>query len=528
MSEDASPRNTNNPLIVIGDKIEAKTHLVALLQLLRTENGLLPEEDQIQYAVCKDSTQVALALRRYLNTVKMILLGPDLIGNSITVARMLSKKAKIVVVIDPQKKPLSIDAEVALAIQKNLDELGVVVSTVSEATGHFFAPIVRDYVVDGMSVGIDLERMTPEERGRMIDARLDAVNTFPSLPETQRKVAELDDLDPPKQWAEAIDPDVPTRTVILRLLNSARYGFRSRVETIEQAVALASARTIREIVTACQMRQILQNTNETTLDQYWRHSLATAFFTKLFALPANPDQQSAQQKSELERFQLEEEQLSTLRKAELWTRLELNGAEDTFTAGLLHDIGKITMIMCLEDSLQLVSTLIESEAEEARASDQLWAHSTIEIERFLMQDIDHQVIGSRLAQKWEMSPEVIQVIGQHHEITDHSPALLKLVALANLAGNCLFPYPGEQHHPLPVLFERIDAAIKKMGATPSDRTVEEALSGDIGQALDGVVDRLNVPPCLWALIDRREFFKVCYLMSPKIKSTAIAFLQQTG
>jgi hypothetical protein len=102
------------------------------------------------------------------------------------------------------------------------------------------------------------------------------------------------------------------------------------------------------------------------------------------------------------------------------------------------------------------------------------------------------------------------------------------VALANLAGNCLFPYPGEQHHPLPVLFERIDAAIKKMGATPSDRTVEEALSGDIGQALDGVVDRLNVPPCLWALIDRREFFKVCYLMAPKIKSTAIAFLQQTG
>ena len=107
MSEDASPRNTNNPLIVIGDKIEAKTHLVALLQLLRTENGILPEEDQIQYAVCKDSTQVALALRRYLNTVKMILLGPELIGNSITVARMLSKKAKIVVVIDPQKKPLS-------------------------------------------------------------------------------------------------------------------------------------------------------------------------------------------------------------------------------------------------------------------------------------------------------------------------------------------------------------------------------------------------------------------------------------
>ena len=52
----------------------------------------------------------------------------------------------------------------------------------------------------------------------MIDKRLEAVNSFPSLPDTQRKVAELDDLDdldPPKKWAEAIDPDLPTKTVIL-------------------------------------------------------------------------------------------------------------------------------------------------------------------------------------------------------------------------------------------------------------------------------------------------------------------------
>lgn len=101
-------------------------------------------------------------------------------GNSVTVARMFSKKAKI-----------------------------VVVSTVSEATATFFAPIFRYYVIDGMSIGIDLERMMPEERGQMIHARMGAANTFPSLPETQRKVAQLDGLGPPKEWAEAIDPDVP-------------------------------------------------------------------------------------------------------------------------------------------------------------------------------------------------------------------------------------------------------------------------------------------------------------------------------
>jgi HD-like signal output (HDOD) protein len=528
LSDDESLRTNQNPLIVIGDKIQPKTHLVSLLQHLRTENGHLPEEDRIQYAVCKDSTQVALALRRYLGAVKMILLGPDLIGNSITVARMLSKKAKIVVVIDPRINPLGRDPDLALATQKNLDELGVIVTTVSKADGDFFAPIVNDYVVSGMAVGIDLESMTPEERGRMIDMRLDAVNTFPSLPETQRKVAELDDLDPPKRWAEAIDPDVPTRTVILRLLNSARYSFRARVETIEQAVALASARTIREIVTACQMRQILQKTTESTIDQYWRHSLATAFFAKLLSLPADPAEQSSQQKSEFERFQLEDDQVAALREGALWTRLELHEKDDTFTSGLLHDIGKITMIMCLEDSLKLVNTLIESEAQEAQESNELWAHSIIDIERFLMQDIDHQVIGSRLAEKWELSPGIIQVIGHHHDITEQSPDLLKIVALADLAGNCLFPYPGEKHHPFPALFERIDKAVKgKIGAR-FDQAVEEVLNEEIGDELAHVIGKLNVPDALWTLIDHKRFFKLCYITAPKIKSTAIAFLQQTA
>ena len=40
MSEDTGS-NVGNPLIVIGDKIQPKPHLVALLQQLRTENNLL-------------------------------------------------------------------------------------------------------------------------------------------------------------------------------------------------------------------------------------------------------------------------------------------------------------------------------------------------------------------------------------------------------------------------------------------------------------------------------------------------------
>ena len=77
MSEDTGS-NVGNPLIVIGDKIQPKPHLVALLQQLRTENNLLNAADRIQYAVCNESSDVALALRKHLNSVKMILIGPGL------------------------------------------------------------------------------------------------------------------------------------------------------------------------------------------------------------------------------------------------------------------------------------------------------------------------------------------------------------------------------------------------------------------------------------------------------------------
>ncbi|MEE3258904.1 MAG: HDOD domain-containing protein [Candidatus Latescibacterota bacterium] len=528
MTED-SGQDGGNPLIVIGDKIQPKHHLVALLQQLRAENNLLNAEDRIQYVVCNESFDVALALRKYLDSVKMILIGPGLEGNAITVARMFSRKAHIVMVIDPQINPLGTNPTNIQQNHKNLEHLGVIVTMIQKATGEFFKPIVQDYVLSGISPSADLESMSPEERAQMVDQRLDAVNKFPSLPETQRKVARLDDMDPPKKWAEAIDPDVPTKTVILRILNSARYGLRSRVEEIDKAVVLASAKTIREIVTACQIRQIFQKTAKNTIDQFWRHSLATAFYAKLFSLPADPAVQTSQQKTEFERYQFEEEDIKSIESVRLWEAFDLDAKDDPFTSGLLHDIGKVTMLMCLEDSLKLVKALIDSEAEEAKNEDRLWAKSVLEVERFLMKDMDHQVIGSRLAEKWEMDPGIEQVIGHHHNIHEQSPPILKLVALANLAANCIFPYPatGEQH-PFPQLFARIDRGVKDKSSLSMDEAVDETIRQDVFEDLVDVLSRLDISEYLWELIDFKTFFKLSYLTSSKIKSASISFLQQTA
>lgn len=525
----ATSRHSGNPLIIIGDKIQPKPYLVALMQQLRAENALLEADDRIKYAVCGDSTDVALALKKYLDSVKMILIGPGLRGNAITAARMLSQKAHIVIVVDPGINPLGPDPVSFQRVQKNLEDLDIIIVLATKATGEFFEPVVNDFVLSDLAIGADLETMTPEERAAMIDRRLDSVNKFPSLPDTQRKVSELDDLDPPKKWAEAIDPDLTTRTVILKILNSARYGFRSRVETIDQAVALASARTIREIVTACQIRQLFHKTAEATIEQFWRHSLAVGFYAKLFSLSADPAAQSKQQKTEFDRFQLDPEQVEILKQERLWEKFELGPKDDAFTAGLLHDIGKVTMLMCLEDSLTLIMALIDSEVQEQQGQGKLWAHSAFEIERFLMKDIDHQVIGQRLADKWDLPAQLNQVIAHHHDVHEQSPPLLKLVALANLAGSTLFPYPAtEKQHPFPQLCERIEAARKKKSGKSMEEAVDEAINQDIFEDLVDVLNRITVPSYLWELIDFKSFFKICFMLTPKIRSASISFLQQTG
>jgi hypothetical protein len=158
-----------------------------------------------------------------------------------------------------------------------------------------------------------------------------------------------------------------------------------------------------------------------------------------------------------------------------------------------------------------------------------WAHSVLEIERFLMKDMDHQVIGSRLAEKWEMDPGIEQVIGHHHNIHEQSPPILKLVALANLAANCLFPYPATaEQHPFPQLFARIDKGVKDKSSLSMDEAVDETISQDVFEDLVDVLSRLDISEHLWELIDFKTFFKLCYLTSPKIKSASIAFLQQTA
>ena len=58
--------------------------------------------------------------------------------------------------------------------------------------------------------------------------------------------------------------------------------------------------------------------------------------------------------------------------------------------------------------------------------------------------------------------------------------------------------------------------------------MDEVIGTDIFEDLVDVVNRLNIPSFMWEMIDFKSFFKLCYVLAPRIKSATIGFLQQTG
>lgn len=387
---------------------------------------------------------------------------------------------------------------------------------------------MRDFVVAGIQPELDLGSMTPDQRAQHLDRQLDSVTMFPSLPETQRRVAALRDSDSPKKWADAIDPDLPMRTVILSLLNSAHYSFRSRITSIEQAVALVSAHTIREVVTACTIQRLFKKVSAARIDQFWRHAVATGFFARLFSLVSDHAEAAPQEKADLERFALSPEQVDALNALRLWEKFELKAGEDPFTGGLLHDIGKVTMALCFEDALLLIDPLVETGVKEKDAEGKLWAESTIALERSLMGDMDHQAVGARIARKWNVDVSLQEVIAHHHNVRRTSAPLTRLIGLADLAANTIHPYPcHEEQHPLPRLFAKVRQAMKQPTDQPEGAALDAAFA-QIATELEDVLKRLDVHEAVWRTVEAPTFFRLCYQLGPAIRRVTGSFLSMTS
>ena len=194
------------------------------------------------------------------------------------------------------------------------------------------------------------------------------------------------------QIASILAEDPAMSVKVLKLTNSAFYGLSREIESVKEAVVIVGLEAIRNLVLSASVLDMFKGK---TLDvefqeKFWRHSLATAFCSRIMA-----------------------------------RKLRQRGVVDpdsAFSAGLLHDIGKIILCCFLPAEYKRF--------DEERLKDSTAA--TYEVEDRTL-GFNHTQIGSLLASQWKLPHKIIEAIAYHHtpQLDQGSDAITYVVYLAN-------------------------------------------------------------------------------------------------
>ena len=187
-----------------------------------------------------------------------------------------------------------------------------------------------------------------------------------------------------KRLTELIRADASLSSELLRRANSAMFGLRSQVSTVDHAIAMLGFNRVKSLAMTLGVGTYVRASLKlTVLRRCWRHSLGCALLAEELADSCQLDPDRA------------------------------------YTAGLLHDVGRLALLVKYPQSYaDLLSVVIENR------------FSMLKSERDLF-DLDHCEAGAWLAQEWDFPDELVTVIAEHHNpCKDDSFNLLRLIHLS--------------------------------------------------------------------------------------------------
>jgi putative nucleotidyltransferase with HDIG domain len=231
----------------------------------------------------------------------------------------------------------------------------------------------------------------------LVIRKLDSLSTLPQVAACFLSTLAAERLDR-NAIAEIIESDAALTARILSLAHQHGATFTDGKPSIAEAVAKLPEQMIRDAV------------------------LSVGVFQ---AFDANYDPDS---KRVLPRKQLALHALATACCAASIAEIALDPgrSQSAFSAGLLHDIGKLAIDEVMPKSFEKI-------IEEAKAQNA----SMCRIERKHL-SLDHTVVGKRLAEKWQLPAEIVYAIWLHHSDTEAIAAdmpagrLVHIVRLADI------------------------------------------------------------------------------------------------
>ncbi len=156
---------------------------------------------------------------------------------------------------------------------------------------------------------------------------------------------------------------------ILKLANSPLYGFPSKIETISKAVLIIGTKQIRDLTLATSIIRVFEGIPEDfiTMESFWRHSIACGVIARIIA----------------------------------GYRREPN-VETFFTAGILHDIGRLIMYTKMPAECRNILSQVAKQPQ-----------LLFKVERESL-GFNHTDVGGLLLKEWKLPQDLSEAVANHH------------------------------------------------------------------------------------------------------------------
>ncbi|MDR2578144.1 MAG: HDOD domain-containing protein [Chitinispirillales bacterium] len=233
-----------------------------------------------------------------------------------------------------------------------------------------------------------------------ISQRLQAIKSLQTQPAVIAKISQM--LQNPATNADelgyAIRTDQVLASTVLKLVNSAFYGFPGKIGSISHAIVLLGFSTVKNIVLTASVHEMFKmNTDADTgsfnAPSFWEHSLACGVAAQCLAQVVGYDNK-----------------------------------EECFVAGLLHDIGKVVLFQVAPDEF----TRVIDCTNKTRT---LFYDSECKL-----LGINHQEVGGMLIEQWRLPPQILNAVSYHHtpaSITEGDSRLASIVHCADIFARAL-------------------------------------------------------------------------------------------
>ena len=267
--------------------------------------------------------------------------------------------------------------------------------------------------------------------------RDEVMSKIPDIESMPAAAAEATKLlsDPESDMADierVIEYDPGLTSNLLRMANSAYYGVPEPIGSVRNAIVRMGTYQIYQMIVSWGFSSLARQGvpgYRLTPGKLWEHSIGVAVGA---------------------------EQISS--------DLSFQSADHAFTAGLLHDIGKIVLGTFVEEDIDSILQIVNQEK------------TSFEVAERQVLGVDHAEVGAALLEHWDFPTDIVEACRWHHQpesLTDESP-VLDLVHVADsicLMGGIGVGIDEAHYQTSPKIVSRLN-----LEAAMTDKIVSEILS----------------------------------------------------